>query len=44
VVPLPIWPYQPEQSVTHYSFHALYALLQLPLLIALRPTRGVPET
>jgi hypothetical protein len=35
VLPVPLWPYQPEQSLRHYAFHALYAALQLPLLIAL---------
>lgn len=33
VLPLPLWPYQPEQSLRHYAVHALYALLQVPLLI-----------
>ncbi|HSE66064.1 MAG TPA: hypothetical protein VLB12_03705 [Gemmatimonadales bacterium] len=32
VLPLPIWPFAPEQSLRHYSFHVLYALTQLPLL------------
>jgi hypothetical protein len=35
VLPLPMWPYEPEQSVRHYAFLALYAFLQLPLLIVL---------
>jgi hypothetical protein len=35
VLPVPVWPYQPEQSLRHYAFHALYAVLQLPLLITL---------
>ncbi len=34
VLPLPILPFVPEQSVTHYVFHVIYALAQLPLLIA----------
>jgi hypothetical protein len=33
VLPLPVWPYQPEQSLRHYAFHALYAVLQVPLLV-----------
>lgn len=41
VVPLPIWPYSPEQSLHHYAFHALYAATQLPLLIVLAEWRGV---
>jgi hypothetical protein len=34
ILPLPVWPYQPEQSLRHYAFHALYGAAQLPLLIA----------
>lgn len=33
-LPLPILPYEPEQTVEHYSFHALYAATQLPLIAA----------
>lgn len=33
VLPLPILPFEPEQSVRHYSFHLLYAGTQLPLLV-----------
>lgn len=33
VLPLPWWPYQPEQSLRHYAVHALYAVLQAPLLV-----------
>ena len=36
VLPLPIWPFKPEQSARHYAFHALYALAQLPLLALVR--------
>jgi hypothetical protein len=32
VLPLPLWPYHPEQSLHHYLFHGVYALLQLPVL------------
>jgi hypothetical protein len=31
VLPLPIWPFEPEQSVTHYLSHLIYSLAQLPL-------------
>jgi hypothetical protein len=33
VLPLPLWPYQPQQSLRHYAVHALYAVLQVPLLV-----------
>ena len=36
VLPLPILPFKPEQSVRHYTFHVLYALTQLPLLGVVR--------
>jgi hypothetical protein len=32
VLPLPVLPFKPEQSLRHYAFHLLYALTQLPLL------------
>ncbi len=35
VLPLPVWPFKPEQSLHHYLFHVLYALAQLPLLAVL---------
>ena len=31
VLPLPIWPFTPEQTVSHYTAHVVYALAQLPL-------------
>ncbi|MEJ3654907.1 hypothetical protein WEH80_35020 [Actinomycetes bacterium KLBMP 9759] len=34
VLPLPVWPFVPEQSLRHYSFHVLYVVTQLPLLVA----------
>lgn len=34
VLPLPILPFRPEQSIRHYRFHLLYVLTQVPLLIA----------
>ena len=43
VLPLPILPFAPEQSLRHYLFHVLYGVCQLPLiaavLVALRRTR-----
>lgn len=44
VLPLSILPFEPEQTLRHYSFHALYALTQVPLLlVAMRELRGVRE-
>lgn len=41
VLPLPVLPFAPEQSVRHYLFHALYAAMQLPVLyLAQRELRG----
>jgi hypothetical protein len=34
VLPLPILPFEPEQSVSHYLFHVLYGATQLPLIWA----------
>jgi hypothetical protein len=49
VLPLPLWPYQPQQSLRHYAIHALYGVLQVPLLVMvtrylhhLRPTAEMP--
>ncbi|MET0862881.1 MAG: hypothetical protein ABWZ98_00970 [Nakamurella sp.] len=33
VLPLPVLPFDPEQSWRHYAFHLLYVVSQLPLLI-----------
>jgi hypothetical protein len=33
VLPLSILPFAPEQSVTHYGAHVVYAIGQLPLVI-----------
>ena len=33
VVPLPIWPWTPEQSGSHYASHLIYAAAQIPLLV-----------
>lgn len=44
VLPLPILPFAPEQTLRHYTFHLLYALTQLPLLVvALRELRRPPR-
>jgi hypothetical protein len=45
VLPLPIWPFKPEQSARHYAFHVLYALTQLPLLALVRRelSHGYPD-
>jgi hypothetical protein len=50
VLPLSLWPYQPEQSLRHYAVHALYAVLQVPLLVTvtghvhhLRPAGEMPS-
>ena len=32
VLPLPVLPFKPDQSLRHYAFHFLYAFTQLPLL------------
>lgn len=32
VLPLPILPFEPEQSLTHYVAHLVYSVGQLPLL------------
>lgn len=41
VLPLPILPFEPEQSATHYLAHLVYALGQAPLLVVgWRAARG----
>jgi hypothetical protein len=35
VLPVPLWPYRPAQSLRHYAVHALYTALQVPLLIVM---------
>lgn len=32
VLPLALWPFFPEQSLTHYAVHIFWALSQVPLL------------
>ena len=33
VLPLPVLPFEPAQTVSHYLAHVAYALLQVPLLV-----------
>lgn len=33
VLPLPFLPFDPEQTVYHYTFHAIYAITQIPLIV-----------
>jgi hypothetical protein len=35
VLPLPVWPFTPDQSLAHYMAHMIYAILQLPLIVFL---------
>lgn len=32
VLPLPLWPFVPEQSAGHYFSHVIYGIAQLPLI------------
>ena len=42
VLPLPVLPFVPEQTVEHYAVHAVYAIGQLPLvLVAAGALRGL---
>ena len=47
VLPLAILPFAPEQSVTHYAAHVVYALGQVPLVVvsyrALRRAASAPQ-
>ena len=47
VLPLPILPFVPEQSVTHYGAHVVYTLGQIPLVVlgyrAVRAPVVVPD-
>ncbi len=44
VLPLGLYPFEPEQSLSHYGSHLLYGLAQIPLLwVALR-TVTTPTT
>ena len=44
VLPLPFLPFKPEQSPRHYTFHLLYALAQLPLLVLVRNELRIPRS
>lgn len=45
VLPLPVWPFEPEQTLGHYAAHVAYALAQLPLLwVAWRGHRRQPPS
>lgn len=45
VLPLPILPFAPEQSVTHYAAHVGYAVGQVPLVVlAYRALRAAATT
>lgn len=33
VLPLPLWPWQPEQTLSHYAIHLLWAASIVPLLL-----------
>ena len=35
VLPLPVLPFDPEQTVEHYTFHVVYTLTQVPLFVLL---------
>jgi hypothetical protein len=39
VLPLPILPFHPEQSLRHYGVHVIYAATQLPILRLMRRRR-----
>ncbi|MEV6412731.1 hypothetical protein [Kribbella sp. NPDC051718] len=41
VLPLPILPFDPEQSLRHYLFHVLYGVAQVPLLVVAWNSRRV---
>lgn len=45
VLPLDVLPFEPEQSLTHYAAHAVYGLLQVPLVVhGFRAVRGGAAT
>jgi len=43
VLPLPVLPYAPEQSLHHYAAHAVYAAAQLPLVLGFASTLPRPR-
>lgn len=40
VLPLPIWPFVPDQGLGHYLAHLLYAVTQIPALVVLWQIRS----
>lgn len=40
VLPLPIWPFAPDQSAGHYVTHAVVAAAQIPLIVLLCRPHG----
>ena len=44
VLPLPILPFVPEQSVTHYGAHVVYAVGQIPLVVLAYRALRAPVT
>lgn len=42
VLPLPILPFAPEQSITHYGAHVVYTLGQVPLVVLAYRALRVP--
>jgi hypothetical protein len=44
VLPLSILPFAPEQSVTHYGAHVVYAVGQLPLIVLAYRALRAPST
>ena len=48
VLPLPIWPFAPSQTVSHYVVHGVYVIAQIPLLLLaftlMRRVRSAPLT
>lgn len=43
VLPLPFLPFAPEQTVSHYLFHGIYALAQLPLIFGALAWLRLPD-
>ena len=40
-LPLPLWPFYPEQSPGHYLSHTIYAVAQVPLIwVLVRQVKG----
>lgn len=40
VLPLSVWPFEPEQTADHYRSHLIYAITQVPALVVLAWLRG----